>query len=100
MLSTKDLVFKERLVRNLVDWYISLYIIDKIVSTNVVKLWLLTLMRVHLVVNVSWVVRYIKQVEEQKVEAVKPVEIDRVEEWEVEKVFNKIKIREIVKYLV
>ena len=38
MLSTKDLIFKERLVRKLVDQYISPYIIDKVVSTNAVKL--------------------------------------------------------------
>jgi len=38
MLSTKDLMFKERLVRKLVDQYISPYIIDKVVSTNAVKL--------------------------------------------------------------
>ena len=46
-------------------------------------------MRIHLVVNVSWVVRYIKQVEEQKVEVLKLVERNRVKEWEVEKIFNK-----------
>ena len=56
MLSIKDLVFKEQLKKKLVDWYISLYIIDEVVSTNMVKLWLLTLMRIHLVVNISWVV--------------------------------------------
>jgi len=38
MLSMKDLMFKERPVKKLVDWYISLYIIDEVVSTNVVKL--------------------------------------------------------------
>jgi len=38
MLSTKDLVFKERLVRKLVDRYIGPYTIEEIVSTNVVKL--------------------------------------------------------------
>jgi len=38
MLSTKDLMFKERLVRKLVDRYISPYIIDEVVSTNAVKL--------------------------------------------------------------
>ena len=31
-------MFKERLVRKLVDQYIGLYIIDKVVFTNVVKL--------------------------------------------------------------
>ena len=58
MLSIKDLVFKERSVRKLVDQYIGLYIIDKIVSTNTVKLRavklrLPTLIRIHLVVNIS-----------------------------------------------
>jgi len=38
MLSMKDLVFKKRLVKKLVDWYVSLYIIEKVVSTNTVKL--------------------------------------------------------------
>jgi len=38
MLSTKDLVFKERLARKLVDRYIGLYVIEEIVFTNVVKL--------------------------------------------------------------
>ena len=53
ILNIKDLIFKERLVRKLVDQYISPYIIDKIVSTNVIKLQLLTLMRIYLVVNIS-----------------------------------------------
>jgi len=34
----KNLVFKERLVRKLIDQYISLYFIEEVVSTNVVKL--------------------------------------------------------------
>ena len=38
LLSTKDLVFKERPVRKLVDRYIGPYIIKEVVSTNVVKL--------------------------------------------------------------
>ena len=38
MLSTKDLVFKERPVRKLVDQYIGLYTIEEIISINVVKL--------------------------------------------------------------
>ena len=53
MLSTKDLVFKEQLVKKLVDQYISLYIIDKVISTNAIKLQLPTLMRIYSVVNVS-----------------------------------------------
>jgi len=38
MLSTKDLVFKERPVRKLVERYVGLYKIEEIVSTNAVKL--------------------------------------------------------------
>jgi len=53
MLSIKYLVFKEQLVKKLVDQYIGIYIIDKVVSTNAVKLQLPTLMRIYLVVNVS-----------------------------------------------
>ena len=56
MLSTKDLVFKERLVKKLVDQYIGPYTIKEMVSTNVIKLQLLISMRIHLVVNVSQIV--------------------------------------------
>jgi len=56
MLSTKDLVFKERLAKKLVDRYVGPYIIDEVLFTNVVKLQLPTSMRIHLVVNVSQVV--------------------------------------------
>ena len=38
LLSTKDLVFKERLARKLVDQYVDSYIIEEVVSTNTVKL--------------------------------------------------------------
>jgi len=38
ILSMKDLVFKKRPAKKLVDQYISLYFINEIVSTNTVKL--------------------------------------------------------------
>ena len=38
ILSIKDLVFKERLVKKLVNQYISPYIIDEVISINAVKL--------------------------------------------------------------
>ena len=53
MLSTRDLVFKERPAKKLVKYYMDLYIIKEIVSTNIVKLKLSTSMRIYLVVNVS-----------------------------------------------
>ena len=58
MLSTKNLVFKERPAKKLVDRYIGSYTIEEVVSTNVVKLQLPTLMRIYLVVNVSLIVQY------------------------------------------
>ena len=100
MVSTKDLVFKEWLVKKLVDYYVGPYIIDEVVSTNTVKLQLPTSIRIHLVVNVSWVVQYKEQVGGQKVKEVKPVEVEGVKEQEVEKILNKRKVREVVKYLV
>ena len=56
ILSTKYLVFKKQLVKKLVDQYVGPYIINEVVSTNVVKLQLPTLMRNYLVVNISKVV--------------------------------------------
>jgi len=53
ILSIKDMVFKETLVRKLVDRYVGPYVIEEVVSTNAVKLQLLPSMRIHLVVNVS-----------------------------------------------
>ena len=100
MLSMKNLVFKEWLAKKLVDWYVDPYLIEEVVSTNVVKLQLPISMRTHLVMNISQIVWYKEQVEEQKTEEVKLVEIEGVEEWKVEKILNKRKIREVVKYLV
>ena len=38
LLSTKDIVFKKRLVRKLVERYVGSYMIEEVVSTNAVKL--------------------------------------------------------------
>jgi len=58
MLSTKDLVFKERLVKKLIERYMRPYVIEKVVSKNMVKLKLPASMRIHPVVNVSRIMRY------------------------------------------
>ena len=57
MLSTKNLVFKERPVKKLIEQYMKPYVIKEVVSKNVVKLKLLASMRIYPVVNVSRVVR-------------------------------------------
>jgi len=56
MLSTKDLVFKERPVCKLVERYVGPYKVEEVVSLNAVKLQLPSSMRIHPIVNVSWVV--------------------------------------------
>ena len=81
MLSTEDLVFKERPAKKLVDWYVGSYTIEKVVSTNAVKLQLPTSIRTYPVVNISRVVQYKEQVEGQKRKEVKPIEVEEVEEY-------------------
>jgi len=93
MLSIKDLVFRERPTKKLTERYIGPYVIEEMVSKNAVKLRLPTSMRIHLVVNISRIVRY-------RVETMEPVEVNGVEEWEVEKILNKRKIQRVEKYLV
>jgi len=79
MLSTKDLVFKERPAKKLMERYVRPYKIEEVVLKNV-KLNLPVSMRIYLVVNISWIVRYREPVREQRVEKPKPVEVDEVEE--------------------
>ena len=57
-------------------------------------------MRIHPVVNVSWIVRYKEQIKGQKKEERKPVEVEGVKEWKVEKILNKKKMRGVEKYLI
>ena len=100
MLSTKDLVFKERPSKKLMERYTGPYVIEEVVSSNIVKLQLPSSMRIHPVVNISQIVRYKEQVKEQKKEEGKLVEVEGVEEWKVEKILNKKKIRGVEKYLI
>jgi len=44
--------------------------------------------------------KVVTQVKGQKKEEGKPVEVERVEEWEVEKILNKKKMRGVEKYLI
>ena len=79
MLSMNNLVFKERPVKKLTERYIGPYVVDEVVSKNVVKLKLPVSMRIHPVVNISRVVRYREQVKGQRVEEPKLVEVDEAE---------------------
>ena len=100
LLSTKNLVFKERPSKKLIERYVGPYVIEKVVSSNAVKLHLPSLMRIHLVVSVSQIVHYKEQIKGQKKEEGKLVKVEEVEEWEVEKILNKKRMRGVEKYLI
>ena len=51
ILSMKDLIFKEILVKKLTERYVGPYVVEEIVLRNAVKLKLLVSMRIHLVVR-------------------------------------------------
>ena len=80
LLSTKDLVFKERPTKKLMERYVGPYTIEEVISSNAVKLRLPTSMRIYPVVNVSQIVCYKEQVKGQKKEEGKLVEVEGVEE--------------------
>jgi len=91
MLSTKDLKYQmvERRTEKLTERFVGPYKIKKIISSNAVKLKLLSTVRIHLVVNISRIHKYVRQVKGQKKEQLAPVIIKGEEEWEVERILNK-----------
>ena len=91
MLSTKDLKYQmvERRAEKLTERFVGPYKIKKIISSNAVKLKLLSTVRIHLVVNISRIHKYVRQVKGQKKEQLAPVIIKGEEEWEVERILNK-----------
>ena len=91
-LSTKDLVFRKRPTKKLIERYMGPYVVEEVILKNAVKLKLPASIRIHSVVNVSWVVKYRELGKGKKVEKSKPVVADRVEEWIVKKILNKRKL--------
>jgi len=91
MLSTKDLKYQMvgRRIEKLTERFISPYKVKEIVSSNTVKLELPSIVKIHLVVNVSRIRQYIGQVEGQKKEQPALVIIKEEEEWKVERILNK-----------
>jgi len=89
-----------RRTEKLTETFVGPYKIKKIVSSNTVKLELPSTVKIHLVVNISRIRKYIGQVEGQKKEQPAPVIIEEEEEWEVERILNKRWVREKDKYLV
>ena len=102
ILSTKDLKYQMvgRRTEKLTERFVGPYKVKKIISANVVELELPSTIRIHPVVNISRICRYIGQVEGQRKEQPAPVIIEGEEEWKVERILNKQQIRGKDKYLV
>jgi len=102
LLSTKDLKYQmvERPMEKFMKHFVGPYKIKAIISSNAIELKLSSTIRIHLVVNVNKVQKYKLQVEGQRKETQQPVVIEGEEEWKVEKIMNKRKVRGKDKYLV
>jgi len=102
MLSTKDLKYQMigRRTEKLTERFVGPYRVKEIISLNAVKLELPSTVKIHPVVNISRVRQYVGQVKGQRKEQPAPVIIEGEEEWEVEQILNKRKVRGKDKYLV
>ena len=102
LLSTRDLKWQMvgRSSEKLVKQFVGPYKIKAIISSNVVELELPTTIKIHLVVNISRIKQYVDQVDGQKKEKPQPMVIKGEEEWEVEKILNKRRVRGKDKFLV
>jgi len=91
MLSTKDLKYQMtgKRTEKLTERFVGPYKIKKIVLSNAVELELPSIVKIHLVVNVSRIQKYIGQVEGQRKKQPALVIIKREKEWKVERILNK-----------
>ena len=78
-----------RRIEKLTEKFVGPYKIKKVVLSNVVELELPSTVKIHPVVNVSRVQKYIGQVEGQKKEQPALVIIEREEKWKVKRILNK-----------
>ena len=89
-----------RRTEKLIERFIGSYKIKKIVSPNVVELKLPSTVKIHSVVNVSRIQRYIEQVERKRKEQLALVIIEKEKGQEVKRILNKQWIKRKDKYLV
>jgi len=82
MLSTKNLKYQmvRRRTERLTERFVGPYKIKKIVLSNAVELELPSIIKIHPVVNISRIHRYVGQVEEQRKEQSALVIIEEEEE--------------------
>ena len=78
-----------RRIEKLTEKFVGPYKIKKVVSSNAVELELPSTVKIHPVVNVSRVQKYIGQVEGQRKEQPALVIIEREEKWKVKRILNK-----------
>ena len=102
LISIKDFLMElmKRAIKKLIEKFIGLYVVRKIVSENGVELKLPALLKIYLVVNVRRIVKYRKQVEGQKKILPPPVEVDGEKEYKVEEILDRQERRDKMKYLV
>jgi len=102
LLSTKNLKWqmKGRRSEKLTEHFVEPYKVKEIISSNEIELELSKSIKIHPVVNVSRVRLYKPQVERQKKIPPKLVIIKEKEEFEVEKILNKMIVRRKEKFLV
>ena len=91
MLSTKDLKYQMvgRRTEKLTERFVGPYKVKKIISANVVELELSSTIRIHPVVNISRICRYIGQIEGQRKMELTIVIIEGEKEWKVKRILNK-----------
>ena len=91
MLSTKDLKYQmvRKRTEKLTKRFVDLYRVKKIVLLNAIELELPSTVRIHPVVNVSRIQKYVRQVEGQRKEQPAPVIIEGEEDWKAERILNK-----------
>ena len=78
-----------RRIEKLTEKFVGPYKIKKVISSNAVELELPSTVKIHPVVNVSRVQKYIGQVEGQRKEQPALVIIEREEKWKVKRILNK-----------
>jgi len=102
LISTKDFSMElmKRATKKLMEKFIGLYIVKKIVSKNTVELELPALLRIHSVVNVRRIVKYREQVEGQKKILPSPVKIASEKKYKVKEILDGQERREKIGYLV
>ena len=102
LISTKDFLIElmKRATKKLMEKFIGLYVVKKIVSENAVELELPVSLRIHPVVNVRRIVKYREKVKGQKKILPPSVEVASEKEYEVEKILDRQERKGKTKYLV